>query len=363
MIKKVQGKGGENVQYGKIRIEGGQLIFKKHMIDNSLPCCDIVWAYRRKEYKQEEGTDNYSVRTSLVAVTRRKKKYKFDMTEREAIACLEQIQKESPMATVGFPTGSRIPLVSLPNTRDLSALGTVDGRHILPGRLIRSGELYHVSKDDQKILLEEYHLRTVVDFRTEAERKEKPDTFMKGVRYIKNPILDEDSIGITHEKSVLDLVLEFPGDAEIFMEKQYRNLVFDEICTRQYAKFFDIVLNHEEGAILWHCSAGKDRVGVATALLLSALGVQRAAIMADFMRSNKYFQDEAEYMVRYIGLGRELTEEMEKNLWMMFQVKERWLLTVFEEIEREYGTVEQYLRKRMYLTVKAIEELKQKYLI
>lgn len=351
------------MQYGKIRIEGGQLIFKKRMIDNSLPCCDIVWAYRRKECRQEEGAADYSVRTSLVAVTRRKKKYQFDMTEREAIACLEQLQKENPMTTIGFPTGSRIPLVSLPNTRDLSALGTADGKHILPGRLIRSGELYHVSKDDQKMLLEEYHLRTVVDFRTEGERKEKPDTFMEGVRYIKNPILDEDSIGITHKKSIWDMVLEFPGDVELFMERQYRNLAFDEICTRQYAKFFDIVLNHEEGAILWHCSAGKDRVGVATALLLSALGVPRPAIMADFMRTNKYFQDEAEYMVRYLGLGRELTEDMEKNLRLMFQVKERWLLAVFEEIEREYGTVEHYLRKRMYLTAKAVEELWHKYLI
>ena len=52
--------------------------------------------------------------------------------------------------------------------------------------------------------------------------------------------------------------------------------------------------------MLWHCSEGKDRVGVGTALLLCALGVPREVIRDDFMRSNLYLETELEYMIRFL---------------------------------------------------------------
>lgn len=75
-------------------------------------------------------------------LTRRKKRYKFDMTEREVHECIKLLRALNPDMATGFPKGSRIVLQSLPNTRDLGAIITRDGRHILPRRLLRSGELY-----------------------------------------------------------------------------------------------------------------------------------------------------------------------------------------------------------------------------
>ena len=70
------------MKYGKIRIEDGYLIFTKHMMMNNLPCRDILWAYMRREgmdgVEERQLISNY-----LVIVTRRRKRYKFDMTERE----------------------------------------------------------------------------------------------------------------------------------------------------------------------------------------------------------------------------------------------------------------------------------------
>ena len=71
--------------------------------------------------------------------------------------------------------------------------------------------------------------------------------------------------------------------AEEYMAGLYRNLVMDPFSRQQYRKFFGILLDQKEGAVLWHCSAGKDRVGVGTALLLSALGIPRETILADYM--------------------------------------------------------------------------------
>ena len=65
------------MKYGKIKIEGGDLLFVKHMIMNSLPCRDIVWAYMRKEAAESAGLRQLTV-TYLVVLTKRKKRYKFD---------------------------------------------------------------------------------------------------------------------------------------------------------------------------------------------------------------------------------------------------------------------------------------------
>ena len=76
------------MKYGKIRIEDGFLVFTRHMMINNLPCKDIVWAYMRKE-GADEGDDRQLSVNYLVIVTRRKKRYKFDMTEKEIHENLE----------------------------------------------------------------------------------------------------------------------------------------------------------------------------------------------------------------------------------------------------------------------------------
>ena len=81
------------MKYGKIRIEDGFLVFTRHMMINNLPCKDIVWAYMRKE-GADEGDDRQLSVNYLVIVTRRKKRYKFDMTEKEIQGAVERSETE-----------------------------------------------------------------------------------------------------------------------------------------------------------------------------------------------------------------------------------------------------------------------------
>lgn len=350
------------MRYGKIRIEDGYLVFNKHMMINSLPCKDILWAYLRREGADSSARKQLIV-NYLVIVTRRKKRYKFDMSEREVQDCIRLLKVLNPEMAVGFPKGGRLPLQSLPNTRDLGALVTEDGRHILPRKLLRSGEIYHVSIADQEMLTEEYRLRTVIDLRTTAERRAKPDTIMPGVEYYHIPILDEETIGISHEGGLAEMLLNFGGNAQQYMEKQYESLIRDQFSVKQYARFLDVLLHQEDGAILWHCSAGKDRVGVGTALLLCALGVPREVICQDFMRTNAYLEGELQYMLRFLEARTEVQENVADNLRILFKVKESYIDAVFNAIEKDYGTVDRFLRRALYLTPKAIEDLQEKYLI
>ena len=350
------------MKYGKIRIEDGNFIFAKHMMMNYLPCKDILWAYKRKEGVEGGAQKQFST-SSLVIITRRKKRYQFDLTDREIQDCIQLLKALNPNIVTGFPKGGRIPLQSLPNTRDLGALMTSDGRHILPHRLLRSGTLYHISIADQDTLMKDYHLTTVIDFRTKSEVLEKPDIVMEGVQYCDIPIVDEETTGITRSGRLDEIIKSFKDIPEDFVLNQYASLVHDAYSVRQYARFLDVLLHVKNGAVVFHSTTGEDRTGVGTALLLFALGVPKETIRRDYMRSNSCLEDELKYMCRLYRADRPENSRKLADLKAFYQVKESYINTVFDVIEKENGGIERFLRKKLYLTPKASEELKKKYLI
>ena len=225
------------MKYGKIRIEDGFLVFTRHMMINNLPCKDIVWAYMRKE-GADEGDDRQLSVNYLVIVTRRKKRYKFDMTEKEIHECIRILKILNPDMATGFPKGGRISLHSLPNTRDLGAIVTADDRHILPRRLLRSGELYHISESDKNRLREEYNLKTVIDLRSAEERKCKPDTIIAEVEYYHVPVVDEDVQVISNRE-------QFVKNMEEFSEGQKKKvLIAASLLTPAHLYLLDESLNY-----------------------------------------------------------------------------------------------------------------------
>ncbi len=264
---------------------------------------------------------------------------------------------------------TRIPLEGVHNTRDLGGFLTSDGSYIKPHRLIRSGELYNLTSNDIDLLTGEYELAKIVDFRTQTEREERPDPNMKGVTYVINPILEEKALGITREKdtdndvvsTVLSQLEGNEGAGIAYMENLYMNFITSDFSKQQYAKFFDVLLNQEQGAVLWHCSAGKDRVGTGTALLLSSLGVPRELIMEDYMKVNEFGVDNINQMVQSV-VEKSGDRKLGEHIRTLFSVHKSYLETIFAKIEKEYGTVERFLKKEMNLGKDAVEILRNKYL-
>ncbi|MCI6454879.1 MULTISPECIES: tyrosine-protein phosphatase [Hungatella] len=275
--------------------------------------------------------------------------------------------------TANHCTG-RIPLEGLPNTRDLGGIRTMEGKKILPARLIRSGALYEATPADLERLMGEWRLGTVVDFRTAVERSQKPDPDMDGVTNIFNPILNEETVGITFEdeeegKPKQDAILgmlehasSLGGDPELYVDKLYENLVVDEHASSYYGRFFDILLEADDRAVLWHCTAGKDRVGVGTALLLSALSVDRDTIIRDFVRTNEFVMENAE---KTAALVREKTEDarLAECVKVLLTVSENYIRHAFSAMEAACGSVEAYLYERIGLNERKRAELKRKFLL
>lgn len=271
----------------------------------------------------------------------------------------------------------RIPLDKLCNTRDLGGYLTEDGRHIKAHKLIRSGALFGASPEDLTVLCDRYGLRTVIDLRTPAERALKPDPILPGVAYIENPILQEETLGITREKEeqgdgnavvkkVISMLHSNGNTPLSYMNNMYRNLITNPFSRAGYRNFFDLLLKQEEGAVLWHCTAGKDRVGVGTLLLLSALSVPREQILADYEKVNDFNKREVDILMDALAsqgiLPSETDEDKRKALWLLFTVDRSYAEAVFEVMEQECGSVDAFLEQEMGLSGEKRRLLKDKYL-
>ena len=259
----------------------------------------------------------------------------------------------------------RLCLTGAPNTRDLGGLKTMDGRVIRRGRLLRSGALGKLSEQDI-IFLQSIPLRTVVDFRTEREIAEKPDLVIPGVRQIHCPILPQ-LTGVTRElgedgmPSYFRMALEIGMQADTWMAGLYLPLVESEYSQTHYREFFRILLSHTEGALLYHCTIGKDRVGVGTMLLLSALGVDRSAIMEDYLLTTPYTEESRRAVCRE---ALEYTDDPAAQfaLEAFESARESYLNAAYHSIEQNYGSVSEYLSGVIGIGAKEREALRLLYL-
>ena len=227
--------------------------------------------------------------------------------------------------------GGRIVLEGLPNTRDVGGLPTDDGRYVKHARLLRSGALDHATARDLEVLLDDYQVRTVIDLRTEEERKEHPDPQdgLVGVRFADAPV--------------------------------YERMMLDEQSQRGFAQFFDDVLAAEDGSVLWHCTIGKDRAGLAAALLLHALGVKREAVEQDYLATNKYVQSETQNIMDALssfGLG----DKLDKSIHVINSADPRFLHAALDAVEKQYGSLDAYVRDQLSVTDEKREALRARYL-
>ena len=256
-------------------------------------------------------------------------------------------------------------LTGAPNARDLGGIQTADGRTVKPGMLIRSGELSRITDADAQ-KLSDAGLKTVVDFRTEYERNEKPDTVIPGVSYIHCPILEQ-MTGITREQTGNEIPPYFRAaiaagrKAEERMSGLYLPLVEGEYSTTHYASFLKMVLNHEDGALLYHCTAGKDRVGVATMLILTALGVARETILADYLLTNTYLEAETEQIVQDAKRYSD-DPDLEYAIRAFESARERYLRNAWSSVERNYGSTEVFLERKLGFGAHETDALREKYL-
>lgn len=259
----------------------------------------------------------------------------------------------------------RIPLKNLSNTRDIGGFSAADGKRIAFRRLIRSGELKNADPADIEKLKTEYRLKIVVDLRTDAEREQSPDPPIDGVSFVILPVLDSSFFGIARDENAVDAWMKLFDDetadpTEIFKE-MYRKLMFSEYVKPYYRTFFDTLLSNDSGSVLWHCSAGKDRAGVAALLIMMALGVPRKEMVHDYMMTGPFTKRDIRkyaFMIRFFVRDK----RRKKCFRILLGVEEEYVRQLFDIMDREYGGEIGYLQSFIGLSAQEIETLRKMYL-
>ena len=131
-----------------------------------------------------------------------------------------------------------------------------------------------------------------------------------------------------------------------FMCNIYEDFVLDKTCQTQYKKFFDIIQHKNRTPILFHCTAGKDRTGFATAMILAALKVDFETILHDYMDSNFYLEQKYAHILK-----------INPDYKYLIEVYPEYLEKSFEVIKRNFGTIENYLTDILGIDLQLMEEL------
>lgn len=259
----------------------------------------------------------------------------------------------------------RIALMGLSNTRDLGGISGESGAPVKERRLIRSGALFHGAGADLSVLREAYGVHTVIDLRTAVEAENEPDPAFPGWDIRRLPLLDDSFFGIARDAYSVEAWFNMfqasddkPG--EIFF-RMYRKLAFDPHSVDIFRRFFGVLLENEAGAVLWHCSAGKDRAGMAAALTLLALGLPEELIVYDYMQTAVFTADEIEAvrgMVAARGADARSAEAME----VLMNVDETYLPRIFNEMRARFGSTAGYFTENGILTAGELTDLRRLYL-
>ena len=207
----------------------------------------------------------------------------------------------------------RIVLEGAENVRDIGGYAAKDGKNIAKGKFIRSDHLGKLTEKDEKILLKDRKVDCVIDLRGEKDITKTPDTIAENANIIYcNIVIPNDS--------TLDSLYAF-----------YVGMLEDGKA--EWKQVMDIAADSQYKTILYHCSAGKDRTGLLTMMLLGLAGVDEATIVADYAVSQ-------ELLVNF----------MAENLAKQSDRPHFWYMTPAEEMEKtlayineNYGSIPGYL--------------------
>jgi protein-tyrosine phosphatase len=249
------------------------------------------------------------------------------------------------------------------NFRDLGGYRSGDGRSVKKGIFYRSGSLGGIEKKEGVGKLEELGLRVVLDFRSRSEAEKEPDPKLSGVDYYNIcALLEENGEEMDFSPDDIGEVLTDSGKmveaSEKMLIKMYAGMPFDNPGFR---KLFE-EMKEEHVPILFHCSAGKDRTGVAAMLVLLLLGVEEKTALDDYELTNEYRKQQIEAAKRVHKKEIEENQEMDMVYTMMEGVVRRAGEMALGKIKERYGSYEAYFEKEFGLNQGDVRRLRDRYL-
>lgn len=201
------------------------------------------------------------------------------------------------------------------NVRDLGGLKTTTGKSIAPKRFIRGAAIHKISEAGKK-KFDELPVGLVLDLRSTIEATKYPDNIAdEKIEYYHLPMLD-------HIQSNTELTFKLPAS----LEELYINILEEQ--KKEFMKAFEIIASNPQKTVFYHCTAGKDRTGLLSMLLLGISDVPDDEIVGDYALTKPFRANEEKKV--------DLPE-------FLFQAPPEVMIKTIEWINKNYGGIKKYV--------------------
>jgi protein-tyrosine phosphatase len=259
--------------------------------------------------------------------------------------------------------GQSLGIASVPNLRDLGGYKTNDGKTVATVLVYRSDQLFDISPADMKKLAA-LKLKTAYDLRTAEERQKRPGELPPGVSYVwLNVLADSPQEG----PAQLEKLMQDPqkanaalggGKAEAKFQQAYREFVSLPSAKKEFRELFLALGDQKKLPALFNCTTGKDRTGWAAAAFLTLLGVPKDTVMEDYLRSNDYILPAYQKAIdKFVAAGGDKSIPL-----AILGVKEEYLKASFDEMQKKYGSIENYFSEGLGIDAAQQKALRKLYL-
>ena len=249
-----------------------------------------------------------------------------------------------------------IPVAGAVNLRDFGGYATSDGRKVRSRKLFRSGALAHLTVQGQSEFAA-LDVRLICDLRRADEKAEEP-TALPANQPQRLEIPIDPGSAVALRAAVTNTALSVQQRID-FMVQINRELVRDH--ADDYARMFEGLLAMADGGFLVHCAAGKDRTGVAVALILHALGVPEQTVMEDYLLTNEAM-DYENYLLPRLRARLGSAEPLDRTALMALAgVRPEYLQGAYAAIAADFNSVEHYIEAAIGLDAQARATLQRRF--
>jgi protein-tyrosine phosphatase len=262
-------------------------------------------------------------------------------------------------------------MTTISNARELGGYPTKDGKTVRKGVLLRTAALTDASQEELASLIEDYKLSAIIDMRASYELADDPEPVLDGVSQYNFKIMDE--IVMAQRAAAIQDVLTDPNvnpvkrmiailESGVISDQMYVEFLQGDTGKAGFRDFFRVLLETPEGnAVLWHCTNGKDRTGVAAMLLLGVLNVDEKIIMDDFLLTNVFLEAEISAMRTQLEQYIEDKAMLEELMVAGKGVYAPYMQNAIDYIKANYGDIPGYVKAELGLADADIVKLKALY--
>ena len=244
------------------------------------------------------------------------------------------------------------------NFRAVGNIKNTEGRTLREGQFYRSAHL-HKLKNKSFDDLEKMGIKEVIDLRNSKEIAQKPDQLPNLIKYKKYSAFEDEGDQLAQAKKLVLKGKVNAADADKRMIDFYREYVTENPET---IKTIITEIMESKNPILYHCTAGKDRTGIITALILTILKFDKETIYNDYLVSNNYRKELVQKRLRLANTLHFIYPKMDLQvLEKLSWVEKRYLDAAFDEISKKYGSTEVYIQQVLGISDAKRNEYIQKF--